>query len=144
MKKYLTKHTMKTLYFLLFLFLLGCSAQKNVTFSEEDANYTNGTDSEVRSIRLRYLGEGNRVEFNFRDPVSGGDLTIAKDRMILRCEDIGRWSGNRLIYDQTSFPFQFYIKYQILVLSGTSREPRNCEFELLINKPGAWRVEVNH
>jgi len=84
------------------------------------------------------------VEIYFRDPVSGGDLTIDKERMNMQCENIGRWSGNRLIYDNTSFPFQFYIKYQILVLSGTSREPRNCEFELLINKPGSWRVEVNH
>ena len=135
---------MKTLYFFLFLILMGCSAQKKVTFSEEDANYRNGTDSEVRSIRLRYLGEGNKVEFYFRDPMSGGDLTIDKDRMNMHCKDIGRWSGNRLIYDQASFPFQFYIKYQILVISGTRNEPRNCELELLINKPGSWNVEVNH
>lgn len=143
-KEFSNNHAMKTLYFFLFLFLLGCASQKELAFTEEDANYKNGTDSEVRSLRFRYLGEGNRVEFNFRDPVSGGGLTIDENSLILQCKNFGRWSGNRLTFDQPTFPFQFYIRYKILVQSGTSLESRHCEFDLTINKPGSWRVEVNH
>lgn len=135
---------MKKIYFLFFIILLGCSAQKSIPISEEDANYTKTIDSEIRSIRFRYLGEGNQVEINFRDPVSGGDLTIDENSLVIQCSDFYRQVGNRLSFDHATFPFIFHMKYKILVLSGTSREPRNCDFDLTINKKGSWRVEVNH
>lgn len=136
---------MNKVYLFLIAFLLtACSAQKAIPVSEEDANYKNAIDSEVRSLRFRNTGAGTQVEIIFRDPVSGGGLTIDKDFLMIQCNDLKKWSGNRLSYDHASFPFHFYIKYRILVLSGTSRESRNCEFELTINKPGNWRVEVNH
>ena len=133
------------LFYLLFILLLtGCSAQKSIPISQEDANYTKTIDSEVRSIRLRYLGEGSQVEINFRDPVSGGDLVIEENFLSIQCSDFYRRTGNRLYFNHATFPFKFHMRYRILVKSGTSSEPRNCDFDLTINKKGSWKVEVNH
>lgn len=136
---------MKIHYLFLFLFLLGCSAQKELTFSEEDANYKNGQDSEVRSVRFSYLGEGNRVEFKFVSQ-SGKPVNPNENSVIIVCEDIEKWSGHRLIFDHPTFPFHFNIRYDVLEMlrHNATPEKKFCEFNLTINKPGSWRVEVNH
>ena len=119
-----------------------CGTTERVKVTSDMASYQNDPESEIRNVIFRYLGEGSTIYVNFKAMTYGGFKVLPGYNF--QTKEFGDFQNNEIVYHNVTYPFHLFMNYRISVTEGTSPVERICKADIIIRKPGSWKVDIYH
>jgi hypothetical protein len=118
---------------------VSCKPVEKSVVTPAQASWKNYDHSEIRDVRLIRLGEGDKVIITI-EPMNRGNVSYRIERIVTK--ELYDFRDNTLVFDRTTFPFKFYMKFYADFTEGTGIETRVEELEIEIKEKRNWEVKI--